>query len=169
MERALVLTEEKAQEAGYAGAGPFTFAGAFPGVWIIGQPLEVSTLGFDDEEQAMAALEDAGIPLETVEVAAGSAPPFVENHALSDNEVREQSVEEVRTIRTHAEADAAAAELGITFATDPKPKLEEKIAALEQARGATVATGTPDEITPAPGAEDSVPELEGLDETETTP
>lgn len=158
---ALVLTEENAREAGYTGDGPFTFGGAFPGELIVGQPVELAHFGFANEDDAQAALDESGVPLELVDVEEGSGPPIRENHALSEDEVtsgaHDQAADETAAINTHAEADAAGKELGLTFAA--KAKLSEKVAAIEQAREALFAEGDPNELTPAPGAEDTTPQL----------
>lgn len=175
MANALVLTEERAAELGYQGDGPFTFGGAFPGEYLVGRPVEVRYLGFDDDAAVLEAfdlafgeLADEKVPLEFVDVVAGEGLPLRTNHALSEGdpelgaiavELAEEAAEVTTTIRTHEDADAVAAELGITFATDPRPKLDEKIAAIEQVRAGTT-DGDPDEVTPAPGAEGTTPELE---------
>lgn len=158
---ALVLTEEKAREAGYTGDGPFTFGGAFPGAFIVGEPVELSHFGFDGEDAAQVALDESGAPLEVVDVEEGSAPPLRENHALSEDEARDQAIveaeEEAGSIHTHADADTAARELGLTFPA--RTKLDAKVAAIEQARTTTVTAGDPNELTPAEGAEATTPPL----------
>jgi hypothetical protein len=169
MATALVLTEEAAAELGWVGAGPFTFAGVFPGEYLVDRPLEVRFLGFDGEDAAREAFETAFadaevVPLEWVDVEPGEGLPLRENHALSEAEARQETaetlVEEARTIRTHADADALAEELGITFPEGAK--LDEKrdaIAAFRGAPGTSTGTvaGDPNELTPALGAEETTP------------
>lgn len=170
MAPALVLTPEAAEELGWQGAGPFTFAGVFPGEYVVGQPVEVRFLGFDGEEEARDAFDlaftDAEVvPLEWVDVEPGEGLPVRTNHALSETEAREEeaelAVEEARTIRTHADADEVAAELGIEFAEGAKlDEKREAIAAFRVAPAAGTVAGDPDEITPAPGAEGTTPTLD---------
>lgn len=168
MALALLLSEETAAELGWEGSGPFTFAGVFPGEYVPGRPLELSYLGFDGEADADAAYERAFgdlevKPLEWVEVDPGEGLPLRTNHALSEAEAREEQIEiqaeQAETIRTHAEADAVAEDLGITF--PEKAKLDEKREAIADFRQAGTSTGTvagdPNELTPADGAEDSTP------------
>lgn len=144
MEAALVLSEEKAAEAGLSSSGPFAF-GAFPGVYFVGVPVSVSELGFESAEAALAAVEETGAPLEATEVADGEGKAYRTNHALSEREARagvaEKVVEDVAggKINSHAEADAVAVELGITFPEGAK--LAEKVSAIETVR----AGGTADE------------------------
>lgn len=172
MATALVLTSEAAEERGWQGAGPFTFAGLFPGEWVVDQPIEIRYLGFDGYDEALEAFETAFVdvevpPLEWVDVEPGEGLPIRTNHALSETEAREEQaeavVEEARTIRTHADADALAEELGLTFPEGAK--LDEKRDALV-AFQSTAPAGDSNELTPAPGAEDTTPQ-EG--EAGTTP
>lgn len=169
MEPALVLTAETAEELGWAGSGPFTFAGVFPGEWVVDQPVAVRYLGFDGEQEARDAFETAFedaelVPLEWVEVDDGEGLPLRTNHALSETEARELDVadvvEEASTVRTHKQADALAEELGITFPEGAT--VAEKRDAIASYRGQTgTSTGTvagdPNELTPAPGAEETTP------------
>lgn len=141
MRAALVLTQERAQEAGCSGSGPFAFGGAFPGVWIVEHPVEVSELGFASEAEALDALEVSGAPLSVIEVEAGSAPAFRVNHLPSEREVAMGTApapvaapETGTLIRSHAEADEVAASLGFAFPTDPRPRLSQKVAAIEAVR-----------------------------------
>lgn len=165
MEPALVLSEEKAAEHGYSGSGPFTFGGAFPGIYIVGQPLAISELGFETEDDAREAFDEAfedAAPLEWTSVEQGEGRALRENHALSELEAIEQEAlepakdPEGKKITTHAQADAAAEELGLTFSADPRPTVAEKVEAIEQARLARAGAGS-SAMTPAPGAEDSTP------------
>lgn len=162
MARALILTEAKAEELGLAGEGPFTFGGAFPGEYLVGRPLELAYLGFGSDEEAEQAFHEAfvdvaedAIPLELVDVTAGDGPPIRVNHALSEGEQRaedvEEAVEEVTTgkaITTHADADAIAAELGFSFPADPRPKLEDKVSAIEAIRSGTAPADALAALTP---------------------
>ena len=102
-------------------------------------------------EEAQQALEAAFAdpdfqPLELVEVELGEGKPIRINHAPSAEEARaeqvDEAVEEVAggKITTHAEADAVAAELGFKFPDDPRPKVDDKVAAIEAIR----AGGTPE-------------------------
>jgi hypothetical protein len=137
---ALVLTEEAAEEAGLTGGGPFTFAGVFPGVWHVGQPVAVSELGFDDDDEAVDRAEELGLPLSTTTVAEGEGKADRgDNHAPSERQVAaerkaaaiadETGSAAPRSIRSHAEADAIAADLGISF--DEGAKLSDKVVAIE--------------------------------------
>lgn len=165
MAPALVLTQAAADELGYTGAGPFTLAGAFPGEYLIDEPLALKYLGFDDEEEARAAFDDAFVdadvvPLAWTTVAEGEGLPIRQNHALSDLDVAEEIVEEVTPtggIRSHKDADKVAAELGISFPEDAK--LDDKRAAIDAFRtgGAAEPLGDPNALTPALGAEDTTP------------
>lgn len=155
MAPALILTEEKAAEHGYMGAGPFTFPGGFPGVFVPGKPLALSETGFSSEEEAQAALDETGIPLEWTEVEEGEGLAERDNHALAADQAVEVEAAEVRAIKTHADADAAAAELGISFKSDPRPTVAEKIATIKAVR--LGEPGNPDHLMPAHGAAESTP------------
>lgn len=72
-ETAFVLSEETAADRGYAGAGPFHFAG-FPGVWAIGQPIASEALGFVTVSDAEARIAELGLPLTRTLAEAGKAP-----------------------------------------------------------------------------------------------
>jgi len=53
----------------------------FPGLWITGHPVAVSELGFDSEEEALAAVEALGLPLKLTKVPIGEGlMPEVANH-----------------------------------------------------------------------------------------
>lgn len=169
---ALVLTADKAEALGLVGAGPFTFAGAFPGEFLIGEPVAVGFFGFDNDEAAHAAFDDAfaelhpdDVPLEWTTVDEGEGLPVRVNHALSEfeavEEAAQETVDEVRAIRSHADADEVADELGITFPEGAK--LDEKRDAIAAVR-AGVPAGDPDGLTPAPGAEDTTPHPDGGEE-----
>lgn len=164
MAPALILTEEMAAERGYMGSGPFTFPDAFPGVWVPGEPVALSELGFATQDDADEALEASEVPLEWTDVDEGEGIPERDNHAASMEQAVTADVEETRKIRNHADADAVAAELGLEFPTDPRPTVREKIALIEEARAGT--PGDTQEITPAPGAEGTTPQAddEGSDE-----
>lgn len=166
MEPALVLTEEKAQTLGYAGQGPFTLGGAFPGEYLLDQPVAIQYLGFDGEEEARAAfdaafanIEEEFVPLEWVDVEEGEGLPIRINHALSEAEAAPVIVERVveekagGKITTHAEADAVAEELGISWPEAQRLTVADKVEAITSFR----AAGDQDAMTPAPGAEDTVP------------
>lgn len=137
MAPALVLTEEKAREAGLSSAGPYAFGVAFPGVYFVGRPVAISELGGLTYDEAIALLEETGVPLEETEVAEGEGKAYRENHAASDLEVAaakvDEAVEEAGGIRTHAQADEVAAELGIVW-PEGKITLAEKVAAIEAVR-----------------------------------
>lgn len=167
--RALVLTQERAEALGYQGEGPFTFAGAFPGEYLVGQPLALRYLGFDNEDEAEEAFEtafadhdDDQVPLELTDVDDDEGLPLRTNHALSEGDpalaaaavAEAEAKAGVKKIRTHAAADAVADELGITFPDDAT--VAQKVTAIEQFH----AGGDPDHMTPAPGAEDTVPVTE---------
>lgn len=169
MRPALVLTQEKADLHGYAGPGPFTLAGAFPGVFLIGRPVALAELGFDGEDDARAAFDEAfadapdGGPLEWTEVGEDEGYAIRDNHALSEAELRADEAERGATtkaggtIRSHAEADAVAEDLGITFPTGKdRPTVAEKIEAIEQVR-AGQPVGDDQALTPEPGAEETTP------------
>ncbi len=63
--------------------------GNFPGLWVVGQPVAVSELGFESEDEALARVEELGLPLKTLTVTAGSSPmPARANHLPGLDEVR---------------------------------------------------------------------------------
>lgn len=163
MAPALILTSERAEANGYSGPGPFTFGGAFPGVFLVDRPLALSEMDFSDEQAARDAYDEAfgeleDPPLAWVEVDAGEGLALRDNHALGELELAQALADEktaeavTEKIRTHAEADARAEELGISFG-DQKLKLDEKISAIREVE----ASGDPQQMTPTPGAEDSTP------------
>lgn len=154
MTPALVLTEEKAEELGYSGAGPFTFSGVFPGVWVPGEPVRISELGFTGEDETREALgeafADAAVaPLEWTEVGEGEGYAIRENHAAPIEQVREAVVDEAvedalgkKAIRSHADADLVAEELGISFGDGTK--LADKVQAIEDFKaGQATLEGAP--------------------------
>lgn len=147
MASALILTEEKAAEHGYMGAGPFTFPSGFPGNFYPGVPIALSELGYVDEETAKAALEESGVPLAWTEVEEGEGLAERDNHA-PDAETAVAPVEKPKAIRTHDDADAAAAELGITFSEEPRPTVAEKVEAIEAVR--LGEPGNPDHLALSP-------------------
>lgn len=155
MAPALILTEEKAAEHGFAGVGPFAFSGVFPGVYEVGRPVELSELGFADEDDAQAAIDGAfgdDVPLEFVDVKPGEGKAIRVNHAMSehdnpDSAIVDEVVEEQTDgkIRTHADADAVGAGLGVTFPEGAK--LADKIAAIDELRAGADLTAAADEPT----------------------
>lgn len=153
-----MLTEERAADAGYVGAGPFTFGSLYPGEWLVDRPVRISALGFDTADDAAAAIDEAGVPLELVDVEPGTAEPVRVNHAPTREEAAaadvEQAVEEKAggSIGSHAEADAVAGELGLVFPDDPRPRLADKIAAIERVHdGADAADVSATFVPPAEG------------------
>lgn len=163
MAPALILTAERAEANGYSGPGPFTFGGAFPGVFLVDQPLALSEMDFADEDAAREAYDEAfgeldAAPLEWTEVDEGEGLAIRENHALGELELAQEMADEksaaavTEKITTHAEADARAEELGISFG-DQKLKVSEKVDAIR----AVEAGGDPQQMTPAIGAEESTP------------
>jgi hypothetical protein len=58
------------EEGAVSHGEPVHFAN-FPGLWIEGQPVAVSELGFDDDDAAFARAEELGLPLDETTVAAG--------------------------------------------------------------------------------------------------
>lgn len=166
--RALVLTEERAEALGYQGPGPFTFGAVFPGEYRVGEPVALRYLGFGDDSAAadafaaaFADLDDDAVPLELTDVGYGEGVPPRINHALSEGDpalgaaavaAAEEDVG-VTAIRTHKDADAVAAELGLTFPDGAT--VAEKTAAIDQYRGTAADAGG--ELVPAPGAEGTVP------------
>lgn len=154
MAPALILTEEAAAQAGYSGAGPFTFAGVFPGEWTLGEPLRISELGFDSDDDARDALAEAGVPLEEIEVGPGEGFAKRFNHAAGEMQVEAAAAEvELDTgepdfdrIRTHAQANEAADRLEISFAEGAT--VAEKVEALKAvaAGGAIDTTGETPQI-----------------------
>lgn len=168
MAPALILTEEKAAEHGYAGAGPFTF-GRFPGVYVPGRPVAISELGFSGEDDAGAKIEEVfgdNAPLEWVEVEEGEGLALRYNHAKSqheapDEEIVKAAVEETTgspassSIRSHADADAIALELGISFPEGAK--LTEKVAAIEEVKAGGELAAESGQMIPAEGAGETTP------------
>lgn len=155
MALALVLTEDLAAERGYAGPGPFTFAGLFPGVYFVGQPVRISELGLSSEEEALDRVEASNVPLELVEVGEGEGDAFRWNHAPSAEDVRRQSVDELveevaggSSLRSHADADAVAQELGVEFADGTS--LADKRSAIEAARSGGDVPNPPEAGEPTP-------------------
>lgn len=145
MAPALVLTEDAAAEHGYSGAGPFTFPG-FPGLYTPGRPLEVSELDLVDADDLEEMIEDAGVPLELVDVEQGSGKAERDNHALSLGEVMEGEGldDDAPAIRTHKQANAAAKELGFDFSADDQT-VAQKVEAIEAFKQAQALEG--DEMT----------------------
>lgn len=147
MAPALVLTSEKAAEHGFSGAGPFVFAGVFPGVYVIDAPLAISELGFAGEDEARDRFaevfgSDDDAPLEWTDVAAGEGLAVRHNHAVGLEGLRERVIDDAvseetgveepssASIRSHADADAIGERLGISFAEGTK--LADKVAAIEE-------------------------------------
>lgn len=143
MTPALILTEEKAEQAGYSGAGPYTFAGLFPGEWTPGVPLRIDALGFTTADEAEAKLVEAfETPiLEWTEVGETEGFPERFNHAPSEMQARAaEAIGEIETtedgeldlskIHTHAQADEVAAGLEISFPEDPRPTVAQKVEAI---------------------------------------
>lgn len=120
-----------------SGTSAVNFPG-FPGAWTPGEPIEadefvrVGAVSTVDELRDLAAELD--LPLEEVDVAAGSAPmPVQANHRPSERQRRAEIVDEAtkgHTIRTHAQADKAAAELDLVFGPDVET-VADKVAAIE--------------------------------------
>lgn len=171
MAPALVLTEEKAAQHGYAGAGPFTFSGTFPGVYVPGEPVAISELGFVDEDDARASFESVwededDAPLEWTEVGEGEGLALRYNHAKAEHEAPDEAlveaaVEDVTgseassSIRSHKEADAIALELGISF--QDGALLKDKVAAIEQVKAGGELAAVTGQLIPADGAEETTP------------
>lgn len=148
MADALILTVEKAEELGFSGVGPFTFAGLFPGEWTPGRALRVTELGFTDAKEAEAAVVEAFdeeiSPLAWTTVSGDEGFAERTNHAVSEAQARlatgEGKAEKTPfdKIRTHAQADKAAAELGLSI---DGGTVAEKVEALKAAaEGAALDT-----------------------------
>jgi len=144
-ETALVLTREAAEAAGLTGEGPFLFPG-FPGVWQVGRPLAIRHLDLPTEHEArvrMAEVFGDQQLLAVTSAAPGDADPEGlrgDNHAPSQAELDAARVDDAvdakagGRVSTHAEADKVAAELGFEFPAEPRPKLEAKVAVIDQVR-----------------------------------
>lgn len=99
---------------------PVHFAG-FPGLWITDCPVAVSELGFENEDVALAAVEELGLPLLLTSVPVGEGlMPEVANHvragevpvSIDVDEAEVETVEEPAASDPFAEAVAlSAAEL----------------------------------------------------------
>ena len=69
-----------------AASEPVHFAN-FGGLWLEGQAVAVSELGFESDAAAYAAVEEAGLPLVKTKVKSGEgAMPAVENHYAAGEE-----------------------------------------------------------------------------------
>lgn len=110
-------------EAAVSGSEP-VFFGGFPGRWHPGRPIEASEImergGFDSEDALRAAIAELGLPLERTTVEAGAAPmPAAANHLPSQSQADAVAKTVARKRpRSHAEADALAADLGVEFPDD---------------------------------------------------
>jgi hypothetical protein len=61
--------------------------GGFPGIWVPGQPVEVTELGFASLQDARERRDELGLPLKETKVAVGKgAMPERENHAPNQRE-----------------------------------------------------------------------------------
>lgn len=130
------------EASGYTRSDGVHFGG-FPGVWAPGQPVEISELGFDSEDEALARVDELGLPLRQVNVEPGSAPmPARPNHLFSEDQQRVLDLEQAANWppTTHAQADQAAATAGIAEWPRPNMKVADKVAFLEQARAGAVTT-----------------------------
>jgi hypothetical protein len=119
-ELALELDVEAAGE----GRGLEVHFSNFPGVWAPERPIAVTELGFDTVDEALARVDELGLPLRQVDVEAGSAPmPARDNQIASEDQARAVELatsEKPHGFRTHAEADEAAAAANVTW---PKQKM----------------------------------------------
>lgn len=174
MEPALVLTQESADTAGYAGTGPFTFPG-FPGLYAVDQPVALRELEGSSDDEARERLEakiadtfEDGGPLEWVEVEDGEGKAHRPNHAPTLAELNAARVDAViekdagGKITTHADADKVAADLGFGFPEDPRPTVVQKVAAIDEIRASgtsslatPLTTGVPDDTHGEPELEDA--------------
>lgn len=76
--------ELDADAAGYT-HGEAVHFGSFPGVWFVEQPIAVSELGFDSEQEAVDRVAELGLPLRKTRVPVGSAPmPERTNHVYPE-------------------------------------------------------------------------------------
>lgn len=137
--------ELDAEAAGYTGGEALHFGG-FPGVWSPGQPVAVSELGFESEQDALDRARELELPLREVRVDEGSAPmPARPNHlANTDQETALDDVDTATKKRwTHAELDALAAEADVTWPAGVT-KVDEKAAFLDAyAAGTVTSDGEP--------------------------
>lgn len=130
-ETAFVLDDE-----GLAGGGPVNLAG-FPGMWTPGEPIAASEFiragAFDTVEEMRDRVRELGMPLKETSVGEGTAPMTGRaNHAPNSEEAAAaKEMLETSTPRSHAEADQAAAELGLDFPEGTK--LADKLEAIRTA------------------------------------
>lgn len=121
--------------AGYT-RGEGVHFGGFPGIWYPERPVAVSELGLDHDVDVAALVEELGLPLTLVDVPHGSAPmPEQPNRMLSEEDAMNAPGEEGPRFRSHADANARAAELGLEF-EEKKPSIAEKTRLIEEAEGA---------------------------------
>jgi hypothetical protein len=130
-ETAFVLDDE-----GLAGGGPVNLAG-FPGMWTPGEPIAAAEFvkagAFDSVQEMRDRVRELGMPLKEVTVGEGTAPIAARaNHMPNAEEAAEaKATLETSTPRSHAEADQAAAELGLDFPAGTK--LADKVEAIRTA------------------------------------
>lgn len=94
----------------------------YPGLWIKGQPVAVSELGFDDADAAFARAEELSLPLTRTTVAEGEG-------AMPDMGGRAPSLDEVRGDKDWKPAPGqpgAALAPGEVFPPDPERPVEEE-------------------------------------------
>lgn len=88
------------------GAEPVHFAN-FPGLWISGQPVAVSELGFENEDVALDRVDELGLPLTLTKVPVGEGRmPEVANHVRAGEVPVSIDVAEA-TVETVAEPEAS--------------------------------------------------------------
>lgn len=95
---------------------PVHFAG-FPGLWITDRPVAVSELGFDNEDEALATVDELGLPLELTTVAVGEGlMPEVPNHVRAGEVPVSIDVDdaEVETVEEPAASDPFAEAVALT-------------------------------------------------------
>lgn len=123
-------------DPGLSGGGPVNLAG-FPGMWTPGEPIAAAEFikagAFDSVEEMRDRVRELGMPLKEVSVGEGEASmPVRANHAPNSEEAAEaKATLEASTPRSHAEADQAAADLGLDF--PPGMKLADKLEAIRTA------------------------------------
>lgn len=119
-----------------AGSEAVTFPG-FPGVWTPGEPIAAAEFvkagAFDSVDEMGDRVAELGLPLKQTTVADGEGlMPARENHLPSQEQADATKAElNGRTPKSHAEADAIAADLGISF--PPDAKLDKKKALIAEA------------------------------------
>lgn len=101
----------------------------FPGLWISGQPVAVTELGFDNDDDALTAVAELGLPLKLTKVPVGKGlMPEVPNHVRAGEvpvALDEADVVEAAPVEQPKPAEAAGKNrtaVAVEAAPDPEPE-----------------------------------------------